>query len=126
MRFIFPLLVLLAASAFSEDAVKPETLGYKPVWSDEFNGTALDAAKWITSYAPKVHPLGCNSEKQSYAPENAVLRDGHLVLRAERKVREGVPFTISQSSGGPTACAGTRMASNAISGTASRTSARCM
>ena len=89
MRFIIPLLVLLAASAFSEDAVKPETLGYKPGWSDEFNGTALDAAKWSTGYAPKVHPLGCNSEKQSYAPENAVLRDGHFVLRAERKGARG-------------------------------------
>ena len=89
MRFIFPLLVLLAASAFSEDAVKPETLGYKPVWSDEFNGTALDAAKWITSYAPKVHPLGCNNEKQSYASENAVLPTGILCCaQSGKRARE--------------------------------------
>ena len=94
MRFIFPLLFLiLAASAFSEEAVKPESLGYKLVWSDEFDGKALDASKWNTGYAPKVHPLGCNNERQSYAPENTVLRDGHLVLLAERKVREGMKFT---------------------------------
>ena len=88
------LLILLAASAFAEDVVvKPESLGYKLVWSDECKGTALDAAKWHTEYAPKVHPPGCNNEKQSYAPENVVLRDGHLILRAERKARAGFPFT---------------------------------
>ncbi len=87
------LFLLLAASAFSEDVVKPETLGYKLVWSDEFGGSTIDAAKWSTGYAPKVHPLGCNHEKQSYAPENAVLRDGQLILRAERKAREGMTFT---------------------------------
>ena len=92
MRPIF-LLLLLVASAFAEDVVQPESLGYKLVWSDDFKGPALDAAKWHTAYAPKVHPPGCNHEKQSYAPENAVLRDGHLVLRAERKAREGLPFT---------------------------------
>ncbi len=87
------LLACLAAAADAQEVVKPESLGYRLVWSDEFNGAAVDAAKWSTAYAPKVHPLGCNNERQSYAPENAVLRDGKLVLRAERKAREGMPFT---------------------------------
>ena len=85
-------LLFLAASAFAEEVVKPESLGYKLVWSDDFKGSALDAAKWHTDYAQKVHPPGCNNEKQSYAPENVILRDGHLVLRAERKAHAGFPF----------------------------------
>ena len=93
MRFIFPLLLALAGPASCEEVVKPEALGYKLVWSDEFDGKVLDASKWGTGYAPKVHPLGCNNERQSYAAENVVLHEGHLVLRAERKAREGMRFT---------------------------------
>ena len=90
---IISLLLLAATSALAEDVVKPEALGYQLVWRNEFKGTTLDPAKWHTGYAPKVHPLGCNNERQSYAPENVTLRDGHLILRAERKTREGMPFT---------------------------------
>jgi beta-glucanase (GH16 family) len=63
------------------------------VWADEFDGSTLDPAKWSTDYAPKVHPPGTNNERQIYAPENALVRDGLLVLRAERKARGGFPFT---------------------------------
>jgi beta-glucanase (GH16 family) len=77
----------------AEEAVTPESRGYHLAWADEFDGGALDSAKWHTSYAPKVHPIGCNNEKQVYAPENVALRDGQLVLRAERKARDGMPFT---------------------------------
>jgi beta-glucanase (GH16 family) len=88
-------LLILACVRISlaEDAATPESRGYKLAWSDDFDGPALDTAKWHTSYAPKVHPLGCNNEKQSYAPENVIVRDGQLVLRAERRQREGMPFT---------------------------------
>jgi beta-glucanase (GH16 family) len=86
-------LLVVATPAFSGDLVKPEALGYRLVWGDEFDGKALDAAKWSANYAPKVHPPGCNNERQSYARENVFLRDGCLVLRAERKARGGMPFT---------------------------------
>ena len=85
-----------AASVFFAHGAEPVTAegrGYKLAWADEFEGAALDAAKWTPAYAPGTHPLHCNHEKQSYAPENAIVRDGKLVLRAERKAREGVPFT---------------------------------
>jgi beta-glucanase (GH16 family) len=85
-------LLLVCIRAFA-DPVTAESRGYKLVWSDEFAGPALDTSKWSASFAPKVHPLGCNNEKQSYAPENVTLRDGQLVLRAERKERERMPFT---------------------------------
>ena len=91
MRLPFAILLLLTAVLHAEPApVKPEDLGYKLSWSDEFDGAKLDTAKWQTNYAPKVHPLGCNGELQSYAPENAALRDGKLILRAERQAREGM------------------------------------
>ena len=96
MRFLLPALSLLSFGlpAFSVEpsAVKPEDLGYKLVWSDEFDGPSLDAAKWNTNYAPKVHPLGCNGEQQAYTPEQNTLRDGKLVLTVERRTVEKMPF----------------------------------
>lgn len=92
LRF-FLLLILASAHLAAADPVTAESRGYQLAWSDEFDGPALDATKWSTSFAPKVHPVGCNNEKQVYAPENVMLRNGQLVLRAERKAREGMPFT---------------------------------
>jgi len=94
LRFPLSLLLLAHVSALAEPSpIKPEDLGYKLVWADEFDAPTLDAGKWNTSYAPKVHPLGCNGEQQSYAREQVSLRDGKLVLQVERKPREGMPFT---------------------------------
>ncbi len=94
MRLPTAILLLLTAILHADPApIKPEDLGYKLSWADEFDGTKLDTVKWQTSYAPKVHPLGCNGELQFYAPENVALRDGKLVLRAERQSREGMAYT---------------------------------
>jgi len=88
------LLLLVLPLCFARaEPITAESRGYRATWSDEFDGPKLDDTKWHTSYAPKVHPVGCNGEKQSYAPENAMLQEGRLVLRAERKSREGMPFT---------------------------------
>lgn len=92
MRLCVLAFLLLPLSALTA-AETPESRGYELVWADEFNAPKLDATKWHTNYAPGVHPLGCNNEQQAYAPENVTLRDGLLVLRAERKPREGMPYT---------------------------------
>jgi beta-glucanase (GH16 family) len=94
MRFGFCLLLLLPLLVRAEPAaVKATDLGYKLAWADEFDGTALDATKWQTNYPSKVHPLGTNEELQAYAPGNAVVRDGKLLLRAERAARDGMAFS---------------------------------
>ena len=97
MRFLFSAALLLALGAVcgaaAAEPATAESRGFRLVWAEEFTGPSLDNTHWSPAYAPGVHPLGCNGERQSYAPENAFIRDGLLVLRAERKAREGVPFT---------------------------------
>ncbi|MEP6667873.1 MAG: glycoside hydrolase family 16 protein [Chthoniobacter sp.] len=94
MRSALLVLFALVAVVCAEPApIKPEDLGYHLAWSDEFDGTNLDLTKWQTNYAPKVHPLGCNGELQAYAPENAIVRDGKLRLRADHSPREGMAYT---------------------------------
>ena len=89
----FILLVLLSVCFAYAEEITPQARGYELTWSDEFKEPALDSSKWHTSYAPNVHPLGCNGEKQSYVADNAIQQGGMLILRAERKAREGMPFT---------------------------------
>ncbi|MFL2530147.1 MAG: family 16 glycosylhydrolase, partial [Porticoccaceae bacterium] len=54
--------------------------GYDLVWSDEFDGTAVDQTKWNLENAGG--GFG-NSELQYYRPENASVEDGLLVITAD-------------------------------------------
>lgn len=51
------------------------------VWSDEFDGTALDLDKWRPE--DKGDGFG-NQEEQYYTPENAAVQDGKLIIKAEK------------------------------------------
>lgn len=56
--------------------------GYNLVWSDEFNGTALDTKVWNTVYNEGVSVLG---GKLTRTPiEDFSVRDGNLVMPAKR------------------------------------------
>jgi beta-glucanase (GH16 family) len=64
---------------------KPAHAGWELVWSDEFDGAELDAAKWKPE---KSCWGGGNNEQQCYTarPENIRVADGflHLIARQER------------------------------------------
>jgi uncharacterized protein (TIGR03437 family) len=62
--------------------------GWTLVWSDEFEGGALDAAKW--DFDVGGHGWG-NNESQYYTrrAENASVEDGKLVIRALRETYTG-------------------------------------
>jgi beta-glucanase (GH16 family) len=72
--------------------------GWEMVWSDEFSGTSIDAAKWS-------HEIDCagggNQEAQCYtdAPENSWVADGILNIAA-LKAAEGAekPYTSARLS----------------------------
>lgn len=84
-------------------AVAQERPGWKLVWSDEFNGTALDRSKWsydigdgFYSYDENKWITGWgNKELQYYtnAPSNVFVRDGHLHLRAVKESYQGKGYT---------------------------------
>jgi len=65
---------------------------YVLVWSDEFDGNSLDAAKWNieTGYGPNGDGWG-NDEWQNYSnsPNNVYLENGALVIKA--RCDSGVP-----------------------------------
>jgi beta-glucanase (GH16 family) len=78
------------ATARETTAVAP-TDGWTLVWSDEFEGDAIDRSKWdfdINCWG------GGNNERQCYtdSPRNAAVRDGALVIAALREQTTGPAF----------------------------------
>jgi beta-glucanase (GH16 family) len=68
-----------------------ERPGWKLVWHDEFDGTALDRSKWEYDQGG----LWNNAELQFYTarPENVRVEDGHLVLEARAEDYFGNDYT---------------------------------
>ena len=75
----------------------PASGGWELVWSDEFDGTALDAAKWNVQTGDGTAegiPGWGNSELQSYQAANIVVTGGVLVIAArEEAAGDGHAYT---------------------------------
>ena len=71
---------------------KPPGDGWQLVWSDEFDGDALDPDKWSLRVWP---PRKVNDEDQAYTDraKNVRLENGHLVVEAHREDYEGARYT---------------------------------
>ena len=67
----------------------PNIPGWKLIWHDEFGGDQLDMSKWRVENAALVK----NNELQYYSPQNVYVRDGKLVLKSEKKEKDGRPYT---------------------------------
>ena len=98
-RLLATLLVGLSGVAAAADAPpSPETLkpppGWQMVWSDEFDVDGLpDPKKWANDTA--FNQKGWfNHEQQYYSgprAENAVVRDGRLIITARKETRSAAP-----------------------------------
>ncbi|MDC0709068.1 glycoside hydrolase family 16 protein [Stigmatella sp. ncwal1] len=64
--------------------------GWVQIWSDEFNGTGVDASNW--SYVTNIH---VNNEQQQYttSSQNVAVNNGTLKLTARLQSNNGYPFT---------------------------------
>lgn len=80
------LATVLCRTAWAQDAPEP---GWTLDWQDEFDGAALDPGRWRIEDAALVK----NNEKQYYSPANAGVRDGLLIITAERRAMGGRAYT---------------------------------
>lgn len=62
-------------------AQSPTIPGWRLVWSDEFNGSALNAAKWNAENVAWPH----NAELEYYLPQQATVANSQLNIKAERR-----------------------------------------
>ena len=84
-RTLLCLVLLLSACA----AAAADPRGWQLLWSDEFDGPAVDESKWRIEDAA----LNKNNERQYYAPDDAYIQDGCLVLRSQRRAMGGREYT---------------------------------
>ncbi|MBK7405147.1 MAG: family 16 glycosylhydrolase [Phycisphaerales bacterium] len=66
-----------------------ERPGWRLVWGDEFEGAALDPAKWRVEDAALIK----NNELQYYSPDEVYLEHGCLVLRSRERGMGGRSYT---------------------------------
>lgn len=81
-----------AASAVKREIQAMEKRGWALAFHDEFDGSKLDAARWIDSYPDNVRTHS-NNEQQYYAEDGYALSGGMLRLRAEKRSLGGMPYT---------------------------------
>ncbi len=77
---------LLAAPCAAQDC-PPD--GWIPVWSDEFDGSTLNGAKWRAENAALVK----NNEQQYYSPTAVTIANGCLTIKSTNVPRGGRPYT---------------------------------
>lgn len=90
-------LLALAAAAIGSSPSGDRTL----VWSDEFDGTSVDPAKW--SFVEDCWGGG-NEERQCYVREDgvAMVADGVLTITARRRESTGPALPVDQRQAGQT------------------------
>lgn len=87
-----------ARAAPAAEAGAPQGAGWVLVWSDEFDGPAIDRGKW--SLAEDCWGGG-NEERQCYrdSPDNAHIAEGKLVIRARRQRHVGPRWPLHMRAG---------------------------
>jgi beta-glucanase (GH16 family) len=83
----FATFLLLGSTLFTPSLVAqtPAESGYKLVWSDDFNGTALDQAKWEYRHDSKL--------LSTQTPNNVSVKDGMLIISLRKEQMDGKPYT---------------------------------
>ncbi len=100
LRFVSPTLLMLLTLAPPVVAQCHQLYDCVLVWSDEFDGTAVDARKWefmIGDGTSVGLPSGWgNNELQYYQAENATVADGLLTLTAREEAVGGLAYTSAR------------------------------
>ena len=97
MRF-HPSVLLLALSLILPCVSSSYAQDWQLVWSDEFDGTAVDTTKWsfqIGDGCPELCGWG-NNELQYYRAENATVADGILTITAQEESFMGASYTSAR------------------------------
>ncbi len=84
----------LFISVFTMDSLAQSLAGWNLVWSDEFDGNAVDNSKWGLELQEGDH----GSTSYSSRPQNLFVANGCLALQAQKENYNGQPYSSSQVS----------------------------
>lgn len=99
-RFALPLIVAATTILAGESAKPAEPIAaeWKLVWSDEFDGTAIDKTKWDFDIGNGNIPGWGNNELEYYTDraENAFVKDGMLHIVAVKEAFKNFKYTSAR------------------------------
>jgi beta-glucanase (GH16 family) len=75
------------------DTTKPVKPIYALLWSDEFDGTTIDASKWVFEHGGGGWG---NNELEYYQADNATVANGTLMITAKKEAVGGEPYTSAR------------------------------
>lgn len=84
-----------AAHAASPEGPSSQAANWPLVLDEEFNGTTLDTSKWTPGFPWCVSGVTCSSDatpEVAYVPDNVLVSNGTLKLRATRGGTSGRPY----------------------------------
>jgi beta-glucanase (GH16 family) len=81
------------AAETAETTAAEDSNGYELIWSDEFNGIAVDTGNWV--YDIGGEGWG-NHEQEYYQPANATVEEGNLVITGKKETVGKNPFTSTR------------------------------
>src|SRR3954454_22420261 len=81
------------SSSKNSTSSTPASNGYQLVWSDEFNGNAVDTSSW--NFEIGGQGWG-NHEQEYYQPANATVSDGNLVIAGKKEDVQTSHYTSSR------------------------------
>lgn len=87
----------LTGCSATKESTAPD--GWHLVWSDEFDGKAIDRSKWDFQIGTgsQYGLVGWgNNEQQYYTEENAYIEKGNLVLEAKKEDKNGMHYTSAR------------------------------
>lgn len=97
LPFVTALLVVIVVSCNETpkqgQEVAAATSGYTLVWSDEFDGPAIDTTSWV--FEKGGHGWG-NNEQEYYTEKNAATDNGMLVITARKEQVDKNPYTSAR------------------------------
>lgn len=93
-KAVLAIAMQLCAALFSRSPLAQSLEGWKLVWSDEFNGAGLDAAKW----GLELNEGDPGEAAYTSRAQNLSVSDGMLALQAQKEDYGGKKFTGTQIS----------------------------
>lgn len=93
MKYISVIIAAIIAGCNPSSGIHNSDQSYTLVWSDEFNGTALDQSSW--NYNIGGHGWG-NNEQEYYTDKNATINNGNLVISGKAEQIDSNGYTSSR------------------------------